>query len=204
MGIDGRNEGIMMRGMMLVWENEKELQEMIKKERDVHKRERLQMLYLLKTKQAKNRKEVARLLGVNRETVGDWLAKYEQGGLDKLLEIAPKGGSQSSLPEKVIEGMREKLAEPAGFISYKALLAWVMRTFTITTTYWVVYYTATKILKARPAVARRSHIKKKKVQKKPSNPALQTKLDKQSKIQSQLNGKWRLQLSRQSRFKRVS
>lgn len=169
----------MMRGMMAIWESEKELQEMMRKESEVHKRERIQMLYLLRSNQARNRKEVARLLGVNRETVGDWLLKYEQGGLGKLLEIAPKGGSQSSLPAEVIEGMRKKLAEPAGFSSYKALLAWVKKTFAITTTFWVVYYTATKILNARPAVARKSNIKKKRVQKKHSNPALHSEFNMQ-------------------------
>ncbi len=40
----------MMRGMIAVWESEKELQEMMKKESDVHKRERIQMLYLLRSK----------------------------------------------------------------------------------------------------------------------------------------------------------
>ncbi len=162
---------------MLIWESEKELQEMMRKESDAHKRERIQMLFLLSSKQARNRKEVARIIGVNRETVGGWLTKYEQGGMSKLLEIEPRGGSQSSLPKQVIEGMRNQLAQPEGFKSYHQLLAWVMKTFTITTTYWIVYYTATKILNARPAVARKSNIKKKKVMKKPSNPALKTEFD---------------------------
>lgn len=169
----------MNQGMPAIWESEKELQEMMRKESDVDKRERIQMLYLLRSKQARNRKEVGRLLGVYRETVGDWLLKYEQGGLGKLLEIGSRGGSQSSLSKEVVEGMRNKLAQPAGMSSYHALLAWVMATFAITTTYRVVYYTATKILNARLAVARKSHIKKKRVQKKPSNPALKTGFDMQ-------------------------
>lgn len=169
----------MNQGMSAIWESEKELQEMMKKESDVDKRERIQMLYLLRSKQARNRKEVARLLGVYRETVGDWLVKYEQGGLGKLLEIGPRGGSQPSLPKEVVEAMRKELARPSGFSSYHALLAWVIATFAITTTYRVVYYTATKILGARLAVARKSHIKKKKAMKKPSNLALKTVLDMQ-------------------------
>ena len=149
----------------------------MRKESDVNKRERIQMLYLLRSKQARNRTEVARIIGVNRETVGGWLTKYEQGGLSKLLKIEPRGGSQSSLPKEVIEGMRNQLAKPQGFKSYHELLAWVMKTFPIKTTYWIVYYTATKILNARPAVARKSNIKKKRVMKKPSKPALKTEFD---------------------------
>ena len=167
----------MNQGMLAIWENEKELQEMMRKESDVRKRERIQMLYLLRSKQARNRTEVGHLLGVNRETVGDWLSKYEQRGLSKLLEIAPRGGKASSLPEEIIEGMRKQLAQPSGFSSYHKLLAWVEATFTITTTYRIVYYTATKILNARPAVARKSNIKKKRVRKKPSKPALKREFD---------------------------
>lgn len=167
----------MNQGMPVIWESEKELKEMMRKEGDVHKRERIQMLYLLRSKEVRNRTEVGRLLGVNRETVGDWVSKYEQGGLGKLLEIGTRGGKPSTLPEEIIEGMRKQLAQPTGFSSYHKLLAWVMATFTITTTYRVVYYTATKILNARLAVGRKSHIQKKKVRKKPSNQALKQEFD---------------------------
>ncbi len=167
----------MNQGMPAIWESEKELAEMMRKESAVDKKERIQMLYLLRSKQARNRTAVGRLLGVNRETVGDWLSKYEQGGLARMLEISPRGGKQSSLPEEVIEGMRKQLAQPSGFSSYHKLLAWVMATFTITTTYRIVYYTATKILHARPAVARKSNIKKKRVMKKLSKPALKSVSD---------------------------
>ena len=162
----------MNQGMMLIMESEKELQEMMRKESNVHKRARIHMLYLFSSKQARNRKEVARILGVYRETVGDWLRKYEQGGIEELLEIEARGGSQSSLPQEVIAGMREQLSQPTGFQSYHELLAWVNKTFSLTTNYDVVYYTATKILNARLAVARKSHIKKKPARKKPSKPAL--------------------------------
>lgn len=169
----------MNKGMPAIWENVGELRVMIRKERDGRNRTKLQMLLMIRSKAGRKRNEVAACLGVSRKTVGEWMTKYEEGGLAKLLETKSKGGSQSSLPIEVIEGMRKQLAEPSGFSSYKQLLAWVMKTFSITTTFWVVYYAATKILNARPAVARKSHIKKKRVQKKPSNPALKTEFDMQ-------------------------
>jgi transposase len=169
----------MNKGMPAIWENVAELREMIRNEKDGLDRTKLQMLLMLRSNARRRRNEAAACLGVHRKTVGDWMRKYEQGGLTKLLEKKSKGGSQSSLPLEVIEGMRKQLAEPSGFSSYKHLLAWVMKTFSITTTFWVVYYTATKILNARPAVARKSNIKKKRVMKKPLNPALNSEFDMQ-------------------------
>ena len=167
----------MNKGLPLIWENVKELREMISAEKDGADRTKLQMLLMLKSEARYRRNDVAACLGVHRRTIGEWITKYEQGGLVRLLEKKPKGGSESSLPKEVIEGMRKQLAEPSGFSSYKQLLDWVIKTFSITTTFWVVYYTATKILKARPAVARKSNIKKKRGMKKPSKPALKPEFD---------------------------
>ena len=167
----------MNKGMPAIWESVAELRVKIRQEKDGLNRTKLQMLLMLRNKLGRRRNEVADSLGVHRKTIGDWMRKYEQGGLDKLLEKKPKGGSLSSLPVEVIEGMRKQLAQPSGFSSYKQLLDWVMKTFSITTTFWVVYYTATKILNARPAVARKSHIKKKREMKKPSSPALKPGCD---------------------------
>jgi transposase len=156
----------MNQGMVLIRESEKQLQEMMRKESKVQKRERIQMLYLLVSKQAKNRKEVARLLGVYRETVGDWLRLYESGGIERLLEIKPKGGKVSSLPKEVIEAIKDKLSNPEGFTTYHQLQHWVEQEFKINTTYWVIYYTATELLSARLGVARRSHTKRTSIQRK--------------------------------------
>jgi transposase len=65
-----------------------ELERLLNAERDAQKHQRLQALYLVLTQQARTRRQVARLLGVNRDTVGRWLAAYEAGGLSQLLTIA--------------------------------------------------------------------------------------------------------------------
>ena len=162
----------MMKGMNMIWETTEELEQLMGKEKDARKLKRIQMLYLITRKKAKNRKEVANILGVNRETVGDWMTKYEKGGLKNLLEIKEQTGRPTTLPKEVIEGMKKKLEEPQGVKSYKELLSWVQTKFAIITTYWIIYYTATHILKARPAVARKSHIKKKKVLRQSSKKVL--------------------------------
>jgi len=150
----------MNKGMPMIWESPDELRKLIRKETDGWRRTKLEAIYMIATRCAKNRSEVGACLGINREIVGDWIAKYESGGLKRVLEVMPKGGSKSSLPKEIIEAMREKLQQPEGVKSYKDLLVWVKTTFSIITSYFIVYYTATKILGARLAVARKSHIKK--------------------------------------------
>jgi transposase len=151
----------MNKEMILIKEEPETLVEMMKKEKDVRKLPRLQMLYLIATRQGKTRQEVGQLLGMHGETVGKWLTRYETGGIPYLLEIKAKGGSKSSLSDEVIAAMKDKLSEPQGVGTYHQLKVWVEEKFALITTYWVIYYTATVLLKARLAVARKSHIKKK-------------------------------------------
>jgi hypothetical protein len=53
-----------------IHETSAELQRLLKAERDAQKQQRLQALSLLQTQQARTRRQVARLLGVHRDTVG--------------------------------------------------------------------------------------------------------------------------------------
>lgn len=107
----------MNKGMTLIWEEPQVLVELMKKEKDARKLQRLQMLYLMATGQGKTRQEVGQLLGVHGETVGKWLDRYERGRIPYLLEIKAKGGSKSSLSPEIIAAMKEKLSEPEGVSS---------------------------------------------------------------------------------------
>ncbi len=153
----------MKRGMLAVWEDAHQLCELMSQQSDSHLRTRLQMLYLLRSGAATDRLPVAQLLGVSRNTVGHWLQCYERGGVCALLRLEHAPGASCSLPSHIVQAMRAKLTEPAGFASFTALYHWVEQTYHIQTTYRVVHYTATQVLGARLAVARRTHLKKKKL-----------------------------------------
>ena len=86
-----------------------ELQRMLKSERDARKQPRLQALYLLRTQQARTRRQVARLLGVHRETVGRWLAAYAQGGIPQMVTLAKAPGKPPLLSEAMRQALRERL-----------------------------------------------------------------------------------------------
>ena len=52
---------------------------------DVHRNQKLTMLYHLKSGYAKTRREAASLIGVHPKTVGTWLTVYETDGLEAML-----------------------------------------------------------------------------------------------------------------------
>jgi transposase len=98
------------KGLPEIIESEKELKELLTKEKDYRAKQRLQTLYLLRTSQAKTRLEVSRILGVNRDTVGRWLSSYDEGGINKLLDICHPKGRPSSLPQQYKEELIDRLS----------------------------------------------------------------------------------------------
>jgi hypothetical protein len=56
-------------------EDEAALKQRLHHEHDGQKKPRLQMRYLRVTRQAQDRQDVARLLGVHRHPIGRWLAR---------------------------------------------------------------------------------------------------------------------------------
>jgi transposase len=80
-------------------ESEKELKKLLGIEESGSGKERLQLLYLLQTKKAKTVKKAAEILGRNRVTVQYWLAKYRQGGLEKLLAKKVSTGRPRKIPQ---------------------------------------------------------------------------------------------------------
>lgn len=150
----------MNQGMPAVWESASQLCELMDQQSDSYLRTRIQMLYLLRIGAATDRLQVAQLLGISRNTVAHWLRLYERGGVAALLRLGHAPGASSSLPPHVITAMRERLAHLLGFASFRELHHWVEQTHHIQTTYRIIHYTATHVLGARLAVARRTHLKK--------------------------------------------
>ena len=136
------------------------LKQQLQHERDGRKKARLQMLYLLASGQAQTRMEVAQFLGVHRNTIGHWLRRYAEGGLEALLQMYIPAGKPLSLPPDVLAAIEQALRQPAGFASYEALRQGVQQTHQLEVNYHTLYTIVRTRFKAKLKVPRPSHIKK--------------------------------------------
>jgi transposase len=137
-----------------------ELKQRLQRKHDGHKRPRLQMLYLLASGQARNRQEVAALLGVHRNTIGRWLAIYAAGGLGALLATYVPAGKPVSLAPAVLASLEQALRRPEGFASYEALRQWVAQTHHVQVKYKTLYTIVRKRFRAKLKVPRPGRTKK--------------------------------------------
>jgi transposase len=90
-------------------------------------KERLQVLYLLKSLQAENITAAARLVGRDRVTVQRWMRKYQQGGIEELIAEHSSPGRPRSIPSAVSLALEAELAKREGFKSYTEIQAWLKR-----------------------------------------------------------------------------
>ncbi|HJW30254.1 MAG TPA: IS630 family transposase [Saprospiraceae bacterium] len=112
-----------------VKESPETLDTLLKQEKDVRRRERLQLLYWYKTGQAKTRQALGKWLNRSQVAIGQWLDTYRQRGLNGLLQLNYRGGNLApSIPADMQCQLKEKLAQPEGFASYKAIQVWLKAT----------------------------------------------------------------------------
>ncbi len=143
-----------------ITESVETLKELLRQSQKKHEIHRLSALYLLKSGAAKNRKQVAGLLGVDRMSVGSWLKVYETGGLSKLLERGYAPGRLPSLTAEQQEHLRSKLQTAEGFGSYVEIQQYIADTFGVKMNYKAVYAMVRGKWGAKLKVPRPSHEKK--------------------------------------------
>lgn len=141
----------MNRGMLWVVERPEELAQRLAEESDEVLRQRLKMVYLMALEPTKRRVELAREVGVNRETVGRWVRRYEGGGLSWLLTQGRASGRGGTLPAEVKEGLQKEVEQ--GEESYVKLQKWVKEAYGLEVSYRVVRYEVGKYLEEQHAKA---------------------------------------------------
>ncbi|MBI3949161.1 MAG: helix-turn-helix domain-containing protein [Acidobacteria bacterium] len=142
----------MRKPMPTIREQERELQERLRREKIPHRKIKLHMLVLLKSGKASDRQTVAEQLAVHRNTVGRWLFQYEEGGIKALLEIRTprRRRGQRTLPPEVVQALRQRLQDPAGFGSYGELQNWLRQIHGQEVKYKTLYRIVRYELKANP------------------------------------------------------
>jgi transposase len=153
-------EQAMRKALPVIIEAAETLKQHLQREHDGRKKPRLQMLYVLASGQAQTRRDVAQLLGVHRHTIGHWLAIYEAGGLDALLDLYVPAGRSLSLPPPVLASLEQALRQPAGFASYEALRRWIQQTHHLNVNYHTLYTIVRSKFNTKLKVPRPGHTKK--------------------------------------------
>lgn len=115
----------MYRKLPPITETADDLRQRMRQETHPKKRERLQLLYLLASGQAKTRTAAAAMLGVYRETVGHWLDAYVAGGIEGLLHFYVPPGRASALSDEALADLEQALHDPKGFASYEVMREWL-------------------------------------------------------------------------------
>ena len=139
-----------------ITETEAELKQLLRTQKTASDKERIQLLYLLKSEQASTVESAAALLGRHRVTVQKWLRVYRTGGLEVLLEHKPRTGRRQSIPQWAQEALNKQLHEGGDFNSYGEICQWLETQLGIRAPYKTVHQLVHYRLKAVPKVARPS------------------------------------------------
>lgn len=117
-------------------------------------KERLQMLWWLKSEQVKQHQELSQRLGRDGSTISRWLQKYRQGGLAALLEVKTAPGRTPEIRGEVLEKLQARLNQPAGFRSYGEIVQWLEDECGLRVDYKTVHQTVRYRLGAKLKVPR--------------------------------------------------
>lgn len=144
-----------------ILESEEELLNMIKNEQRGRFRDRLRILWLLKSGKVETMEHAAELCGISRKTAAEWFRRYETGGIAELLSLKTVPGRNRAIPLETLEDLKKKLSMPdGGFGSYEEIRIWLNKEHDLDIKYKTVHKTVRYYLGAKLKTPRPSHMKK--------------------------------------------
>lgn len=132
-----------------ITESETDLKKRLQHAREAIHKEKLQMLWWLKSRQVSQQQEIGKRLGRDTSTVTRWLQKYRRGGLVELLQINQALGNERKIKGEVLADLQQQLQNPEGFSSYGAIVEWLEQKHGLTVEYGTVYATVRYLLGAK-------------------------------------------------------
>ncbi len=139
-------------------ESEEELKEILSRQKTASDKERVQVLYLLKSKQAETVQTAAELVGRNRTTVQEWLKRYREAGIDGILRHKPRVGRKPKIPQWAEKALEQQLQQENGFNSYGEIRQWLQEKLGIESTYKNVHDLVHYRMKASPKQKRQERV----------------------------------------------
>lgn len=135
-------------------ESKEELQHRLSRAITASSKERLQMLYWLKTNAIATRQELALRLGRNESTVYRWLNRYHNGGISALVLVKTPPGKPGLISPEIMERLLARLSSAQGFKSYSQIQQWLNQECQIAIAYKTVHKLVRYKLKAKLKVPR--------------------------------------------------
>ena len=137
-----------------IQESEDELKQLLRSQKTATGKERIHLLYLLKSKQAQTVQDAASILGRHRATVQEWLKHYREGGIEELLKSRPRSGRPRAIPDWAVAALQKRLEEPQGFDGYQSICDWLENQLGIVAEYKTVHQLVHYRLQSSPKVPR--------------------------------------------------
>ena len=137
-----------------VCQSREELQHRLRHPVTAETKERLQMLYWIKTQAIATRQDLSQRLGRDESTVYRWLKRYKQGGIEALVEVKTAPGKQALIPTTVMSKLHQRLAQAQGFKSYSQIQEWLNQECQIVVAYKTVHKIVRYKLNAKLKVPR--------------------------------------------------
>jgi transposase len=141
-------------------ESAEELHRMMKDEKKGRFRDRLRLLWLLKSTEAATMSRAAELCGVSRLTAAEWFERYSSGGIGELLLLKTVSGRKRRISGEIAESLRRRLSESDGSGSYNEIRIWLKEKYNPDIPYKTVHKTVRYYSGGKPKMPRPSHIKK--------------------------------------------
>jgi len=135
-------------------ESEEYLEKSVRHAKSAKQKERLQMLWWVKSGQVNEHQQLSQRLGRNPSTITRWLERYRKGGLSALLEVKQAPGKTPKIQGELLSKLEERLATSEGFNSYGAVQQWLEAQSGQSFNYKTVHKTVRYRLKAKLKVPR--------------------------------------------------
>lgn len=145
-------------------ESAEEIKQILRVQKVAIIKEKVQLLYWLKTGYTPTVTVAAKLLGRNRSTVQEWLKKYRSQGIKSLLEQKHSSGRPRAIPQWAEKALHESLEKQEGFNDYQEIVDWLRNNLGINAKYKTVYKLVHYKLKSSPKVPRPQSVEQSKQQ----------------------------------------
>ena len=147
-----------------ITETAEELKQILARQKTAAGKERVQLLYLLKTGNAATISQAAAMIGRHRVTAQKWMQQYQTSGIEPLLEQKHSPGRPRDIPYWAEKALDQKLQQEQGFNDYQEIVEWLEKSLGIKARYKTVHKLVYYRLKASPKVTRPKSIKQDKAE----------------------------------------